>query len=48
MYGVTMPLVVSESGDKFGKSSGTPVWINELKTTPYEVGIILIVCLATL
>jgi len=37
VYGLTVPLVVSESGDKFGKSSGTPVWLNADKTNPFQV-----------
>jgi len=37
VYGITIPLVVSESGDKFGKSAGTPVWINQQKTSPFQV-----------
>ena len=29
--------MVSESGNKFGKSSGTPVWLNSGKTNSFEV-----------
>jgi len=36
VYGVTLPLVVSESGEKLGKSSGAPVWLNPAKTSPFS------------
>ena len=29
--------MMSESGDKFGKSSGTPVWLNAQKTSPFQL-----------
>ena len=29
--------MVSESGDKFGKSSGTPVWLNSAKTNSFDL-----------
>jgi tyrosyl-tRNA synthetase len=35
--GMTLPLVVSESGSKFGKSAGNAVWLNAEKTTPFEL-----------
>lgn len=31
-----MPLITSETGDKLGKSSGTPIWLSPHKTSPYE------------
>ena len=34
-----MPLITSESGDKFGKSAGTPVWLSPQKTSPFQVAI---------
>lgn len=34
---MTLPLVVSESGSKFGKSAGNAVWLNAKKTTPFEL-----------
>ncbi|XP_023343931.1 tyrosine--tRNA ligase, mitochondrial-like [Eurytemora carolleeae] len=37
VLGITVPLMVSESGNKFGKSSGTPVWLNSGKTSSFEV-----------
>jgi len=36
VYGVTMPLVVSEGGEKLGKSDGAPVWLNPAKTSPFS------------
>jgi tyrosyl-tRNA synthetase len=35
--GLTLPLVASESGDKFGKSAGNAVWLNSKKTSPFEL-----------
>jgi len=35
VYGVTMPLVVSEGGEKLGKSDGAPVWLSSRKTSPF-------------
>jgi len=37
VFGITMPLITSESGDKFGKSAGTPVWLSPQKTSPFQV-----------
>ncbi|KAL7633621.1 UNVERIFIED_CONTAM: hypothetical protein RMT77_016154 [Armadillidium vulgare] len=34
--GLTVPLITSESGDKLGKSSGSPVWLNPHITSPFE------------
>jgi len=36
VYGVTLPLVVSESGHKLGKSAGAPVWLSARKTSPFD------------
>lgn len=36
VYGVTMPLVLSEGGEKLGKSAGVPIWLNPQKTSPFS------------
>ncbi|KJE96358.1 tyrosyl-tRNA synthetase [Capsaspora owczarzaki ATCC 30864] len=35
-HGVTMPLVTTSTGEKFGKSMGNAVWMDAAKTTPFE------------
>ncbi|CAG2060658.1 unnamed protein product, partial [Timema podura] len=37
VYGLTLPLITSESGDKFGKSSGSAVWLDSRKTSPFQL-----------
>ena len=37
VYGVTLPLVTSESGDKLGKSAGEALWLNEDKTSAFDL-----------
>ncbi len=38
MYvGVTLPLLTTSSGEKFGKSAGNAVWLNADKTSPYHL-----------
>ena len=36
-YGFTMPLILDESGKKFGKSEGNAIWLDRKKTSPYEL-----------
>ncbi|KAF5099575.1 hypothetical protein D0Z00_001585 [Geotrichum galactomycetum] len=36
-YGITVPLLTTPSGEKFGKSAGNAVWINADLTKPYEL-----------
>ncbi|MCU1277401.1 MAG: tyrS [bacterium] len=36
VYGMTLPLVVNSSGQKFGKSEKGNVWLDPAKTSPYE------------
>jgi hypothetical protein len=36
VFGILLPLITSESGDKFGKSAGAPVWLSEDKTSPFD------------
>ena len=36
-YAFTMPLVVDKYGNKFGKSEGNALWLDESKTSSYEL-----------
>ena len=36
-YGFTMPLILDSTGKKFGKSEGNALWLNEDKTSSYEL-----------
>lgn len=36
-YGMTVPLLTTPSGEKFGKSAGNAVWIDPSLTKPYEL-----------
>lgn len=35
-YGVTMPLLTTAAGEKFGKSMGNAVWLDPRMTSPFE------------
>lgn len=35
--GLTLPLVTTESGHKFGKSAGNAVWLSADKSSPFEL-----------
>ena len=37
VYGFTMPLILDATGKKFGKSEGNALWLDESKTTSYEL-----------
>ncbi|XP_014897858.1 tyrosine--tRNA ligase, mitochondrial isoform X2 [Poecilia latipinna] len=37
VYGLTIPLVTSTTGDKLGKTAGNAVWLNRDKTSPFEL-----------
>ncbi len=37
VYGITNKLITDANGKKFGKSEGNAIWLDETKTTPYEV-----------
>ena len=37
VFGLTVPLVTSSTGDKRGKTAGNAVWLNREKTSPYEL-----------
>lgn len=36
-YGLTIPLITTAQGHKLGKSEGNAIWLDPLKTTPYEL-----------
>ena len=36
MYGLTIPLVTKSDGTKFGKTESGAIWLDPLKTSPYE------------
>lgn len=36
VYGATSPLITKSDGSKFGKSEGGNIWLDPLKTSPYE------------
>jgi tyrosyl-tRNA synthetase len=35
-YGITLPLLATSSGEKFGKSAGNAVWLDPARTSPYQ------------
>lgn len=37
VYCLTMPLIVKADGTKFGKTESGAIWLDEKKTTPYEM-----------
>nr|XP_006114448.2 tyrosine--tRNA ligase, mitochondrial [Pelodiscus sinensis] len=37
VFGITVPLITSTTGDKLGKSAGNAVWLNRDKTSPFEL-----------
>lgn len=37
LYGFTMPLIVDSNGVKFGKTEGNALWLDETKTSSYEL-----------
>jgi tyrosyl-tRNA synthetase len=36
VHGLTVPLIVNANGEKFGKSAGNAVWLDPVKTSPYQ------------
>ena len=36
-YGFTMPLILDQNGNKFGKSEGNALWLDINKTSPYKL-----------
>ncbi|XP_076040772.1 tyrosine--tRNA ligase, mitochondrial isoform X2 [Oratosquilla oratoria] len=37
VYGLTVPLITTDSGEKFGKSAGNAIWLDPKKTSPFEL-----------
>jgi len=37
VFGLTLPLITKSDGTKFGKTESGAVWLNEEKTSPYEM-----------
>ncbi|KAJ7329140.1 hypothetical protein JRQ81_015314 [Phrynocephalus forsythii] len=37
VFGITVPLITSTTGDKIGKSAGNAVWLNRNRTSPFEL-----------
>ncbi|ODM95571.1 Tyrosine--tRNA ligase, mitochondrial [Orchesella cincta] len=37
VYGITVPLITSETGNKYGKTAGNAVWLDPDKTSPFEM-----------
>jgi len=37
VYGFTMPLILDSTGKKFGKSEGNALWLDETKTSSYDL-----------
>lgn len=37
VFGVTMPLLTTRDGQKYGKSAGNAVWLDAQKTTPFSL-----------
>ncbi|XP_044758945.1 tyrosine--tRNA ligase, mitochondrial [Coccinella septempunctata] len=35
VFGLTLPIITTEMGDKFGKSAGNAVWLSPQKTSPF-------------
>lgn len=36
-YGLTIPLLTTSEGDKFGKSEGNAIWLDGAKTSPFAL-----------
>lgn len=37
VYGLTLPIITNEEGDKFGKSAGNAIWLAEERTSPFSL-----------
>ncbi|XP_026550868.1 tyrosine--tRNA ligase, mitochondrial [Notechis scutatus] len=37
VFGITVPLITTTTGDKLGKSAGNAVWLNRNRTSPFEL-----------
>jgi tyrosyl-tRNA synthetase len=36
IFSLTLPIITSEKGDKFGKSAGNAIWLDADMTSPFE------------
>jgi tyrosyl-tRNA synthetase len=36
VFGLTLPIITSESGEKFGKSAGNAVWLDQNLVSAYQ------------
>lgn len=36
-FGITLPLLTTSTGEKFGKSAGNAVWLDPEQTSPFEL-----------
>ena len=36
LYGMTFPLMMTSSGEKFGKSAGNAIWLDKSRTSPFD------------
>ena len=36
-FGATIPLLVDSKGNKLGKSEGNAIWLDPVKTTPFDM-----------
>lgn len=36
-FGLTVPLLTTSAGEKFGKSAGNAIWLDEDRTSPMEL-----------
>ncbi|XP_075221677.1 tyrosine--tRNA ligase, mitochondrial isoform X2 [Lycorma delicatula] len=37
VYGLTLPLITTEQGNKYGKTEGNAIWLDPEKTSPFEL-----------
>ncbi|XP_046414786.1 tyrosine--tRNA ligase, mitochondrial [Neodiprion virginianus] len=37
VFGLTLPLITTESGEKFGKSAGNAIWLSENKSSSFQL-----------
>lgn len=37
VFGITLPIITNEEGDKYGKSAGNAIWLDAEKTTPFSL-----------
>lgn len=37
VYGLTLPLITNEAGDKFGKSAGNAIWLDSTETSEFSL-----------